>query len=76
MIVFIDFKKVFDSIVRTKMLKVLLAYMGFPLQMVGAIKVMCENTSGLMIIPEGKTDLFPILTLECFKVIHWLHSYS
>ena len=31
-IVFIDFKKVFDSIVRTKMLKILLAY-GIPLQM-------------------------------------------
>ena len=50
--------------------------MGFPLQMLGAIKVVYENTSGLVIIPEGKTDLFPILTLECFKVIHWLRSYS
>ena len=50
--------------------------MRFPLQMVGAIKVMYENTSGLVIIPEGKTDLFPILTLECFKVIHWDRSYS
>ena len=43
-----DFKKAFDSIVRTKMLRILQAY-GIPHQMVEAIKVMDENTSALVI---------------------------
>ena len=47
-IVLIDFKKAFDSIVRTKMLRILLAY-GIPHQMVEAIKVKDENTSALVI---------------------------
>ena len=47
-IVLIDFKKAFDSIVRTKMLRILLAY-GIPHQMVEAIKVKNENTSALVI---------------------------
>ena len=36
--------------------------MGFPLQMVEEVKVRYENTSALVIITEGKTDLFPIDT--------------
>ena len=43
-----DFKKAFDSIVRTKMLRILQAY-GIPHQMVEAIKVMDKNTSALVI---------------------------
>lgn len=43
-----DFKKAFDSIVRTKMLRILPAY-GIPHQMVEAIKVMDKNTSALVI---------------------------
>lgn len=59
--VLIDFKKAFDSIVRTKMLRILLAY-GISHKMVEAIQEMYENTSALVIIPEGKPDLFPIDT--------------
>ena len=43
-----DFKKAFDSIVRTKMLRILQAY-GIQHQMVEAIKVMDKNTSALVI---------------------------
>ena len=60
-ITFIDFKKAFDSIDRTKMLQILTAY-GIPPEIVSAIKVMYENTSALVITPEGNTDIFKIDT--------------
>ena len=59
--VLIDFKKAFDSIFRTKMLRILLAD-GISHKMVEAIQEMYENTSALVIITEGKPDLFPIDT--------------
>ena len=60
-ITFIDFKKAFDSIDRKKMLKILSSY-GIPPELVAAIKVMYENTSALVITPEGNTDVFKIDT--------------
>ena len=60
-ITFIDFKKAFDSIDRKKMLKILSSY-GIPPEIVAAIKVMYENTSALVITPEGNTDVFKIDT--------------
>ena len=58
-ITFIDFKKVFDSIDRSKMLKILAAY-GIPSEIVNAIRVMYENTSTFGVNPEGNTDIFKI----------------
>ena len=60
-ITFIDFKKAFDLIDRSKMLKVLVAY-GIPSEIVNAIWVMYENTSAFVVIPEGNTDIFQIDT--------------
>ena len=58
---FIDFRKAFDSIDRGRMLQILKAY-GIPPDVVAAIRVMYENTSALVIIPEGKTEQFAIDT--------------
>ena len=60
-ITFIDFKKAFDSINRSKMLKILVAY-GIPSEIVNAIRVMYENTSILVVTPEGNTDIFQVDT--------------
>ena len=60
-ITFIDFKKAFDSIDRRNMLKILSSY-GIPPEIDAAIKVMYENTSALVITPEGNTDVFKIDT--------------
>ena len=60
-IVFIDFKKAFDSIDRNVMFKILEAY-GIPQEIVDAIKIMYTNTSATVITPEGLTDLFSINT--------------
>ena len=60
-ITFIDFKKAFDSIDRKKMLKILDAY-GIPPEIVSAIRVMYENTSALVMTPEGNSDVFQIDT--------------
>ena len=60
-IIFIDFRKAFDSIDRKKMLEILEAY-GIPPEIVKAIKVMYEDTSAVVITPEGETDSFAINT--------------
>ena len=60
-LVFIDFRKAFDSIDRNKMLLILNAY-GVPTEIVDAVKVMYEDTSALVITPEGETDSFAINT--------------
>ena len=41
------------------MLKILSSY-GIPPEIAAAIKVMYENTSALVITPEGNTDIFKI----------------
>jgi len=60
-LIFIDFKKAFDSINRDTMLKILLAY-GVPPSLVSAIRVMYTNTKATVLTPEGETDTFDINT--------------
>ncbi|KAI8494372.1 hypothetical protein Bbelb_275980 [Branchiostoma belcheri] len=60
-LIFIDFKKAFDSINRDTMFKILQAY-GVPLQIVNAIKIMYDNTKATVLTPEGETDTFNINT--------------
>ena len=56
-LLFIDFKKAFDSIDRNVMFKILEAY-GIPPEIVEAIRIMYTNTSAIVITPEGLTDFF------------------
>ena len=58
-IVFVDFKKAFDSIHRGKMMKILEAY-GIPEKIVKAIAALYENTQAKVLSPDGETDSFPI----------------
>ena len=58
---FIDFCKAFDSIDRGRMLQILKAYKISP-DVVAAIRVIYENTSALVITPDGKTEQFAIDT--------------
>ena len=58
---FINFRNAFDSINQGRMLQILKAY-GIPPDIVAAIRVMYENTSALVITPEGKTEQFAIDT--------------
>lgn len=58
---FIDFRKAFDSIDRVKMFLILEAY-GIPPDVVKAIKVTYEETSAIVITPEGETNAFTINT--------------
>ena len=60
-VTFIDFRKAFVSIDRGKMFQILNAY-GIPLEVVDAIKVMYEDTSALVITPEGEPNTFSIDT--------------
>ena len=58
-LVFVDFKKAFDSIHRGKLMKILEAY-GIPEQIVKTITVLYENTQAKVLSPDGETDSFPI----------------
>ena len=58
---FINFRKAFDSIDRGRMFQILEAY-GIPPDVVSAIRVMYENTSAVVITPEGETEQFAIDT--------------
>jgi len=60
-VVFIDFRKAFDCINRSKMFKILEAY-GVPKDIVNAIAVMYRDTSAVVITPDGETDMFSIDT--------------
>ena len=60
-IVFIDFRKAFDSIDRNKMFQILEAY-GIPTETIEAIKVMYQDTTAVVITPECLTDKFFINT--------------
>ena len=53
-IIFVDFKKAFDSIDRGKMLKMLAAY-GIPSIITNAIALFYENTEARIITPDGET---------------------
>ena len=59
-LVFIDFKKAFDSIHGGKILKILRAY-GLPEQLVSAIGILCKGTKAKVLSPDGETELFETL---------------
>ena len=59
-LIFIDFKKAFDTIHRGKMLAILKAY-GIPEELVTAISIMYEDTTAKVITPGGETETFNIL---------------
>ena len=58
---FIDFRKAFDSVNRSRMFEILIAY-GIPTTIVNAIKVMYKDTHATVMTPEGQTDPFTIMT--------------
>ena len=59
-IVFVDFRKAFDTIHRGKMMKILLAY-GIPKKIVDAIRVLYDNTRARIISLDGETEEFEIV---------------
>ena len=59
-IVFVDFKKAFDSVNREVMFEILALY-GFPDKIIKAIKALYSNTKAKVITPDGETDLFDIV---------------
>ena len=59
-VLFVDFKKAFDSIHRGEMMKILKAY-GIPEKLVDAIKLLYEDTKAKVLSPDGETELFDVL---------------
>ena len=59
-ILYIDFRKAFDSIRRNKMMEILRAY-DVPPNLRSAISKMYENTRAKVISPDGETDYFDVL---------------
>ena len=57
-ILYVDFKKAFDSVHRGKMMKILKAY-SIPIQLRNAIRKLYENTKAV-ISPDGDTEYFDI----------------
>ena len=60
-IIFIDSKKAFDSVDRNKLFLIIHAY-GVPEKIVKATQIMYENTSSVVLTPEGETTDFKINT--------------
>ena len=58
-ILYVDFRKAFDSIHRGKMLKILKAY-DVPPNLLNAISLLYEDTKAKIITPDGDTDFFQI----------------
>ena len=58
-ILYVDFKKAFDSIHRSSMIKILKAY-DIPPKLLAVIEKMYENTRARVITPDGETELFEI----------------
>ena len=58
-IIYVDFKKAFDSINRKVMIKILKAY-GIPNCLVNVIALFYENTRARVITPDGNIDSFVI----------------
>ena len=58
-ILYVDFKKAFDSIHRPTMMKILKAY-NIPPKLLSAIERMYENTRAKVISPDGETEMFEI----------------
>ena len=59
-ILFVDFTKAFDSIIRVKMEQILQAY-GIPKETVAAIMILYRNTKVKVRSPDGDTDYFDIV---------------
>ena len=74
-IIFIDFKKAFDTIHRGKMFTILKAY-GIPEELVTAISLMYEYTTAKVITPDGKTETCNILAgVLQGDTLAFCHSY-
>ena len=58
-VLYVDFKKAFDSIHRATMMKILKAY-DIPPKLLAVIEKMYENTRAKVITPDGETDFFEI----------------
>ena len=58
-LIFVDFKKAFDSVDREKMFDILSLY-GIPLKIITAIKLLYTDTKSSVQTPDGETDTFPI----------------
>ena len=59
-LIFIDFKKAFDTIDRRNILTIQKAY-GIPKELVTAINIMYKDTTAKVIILDGETETFNIL---------------
>ena len=59
-VIFIDFRKAFDSIHRGRMMTILKAY-GIPGKLLTAINQMYTNTKARVLSPDGETEWFEIL---------------
>ena len=59
LILYVDFKKAFDSIHRSTMMRILKAY-NIPPKLLAVIEKMYENTRAKVISPDGETDFFEI----------------
>ena len=59
-LIFVDFKKAFDSINRDKMFDVLLIY-GIPSQIMKGIKGLYLDTMAQVVTEDGNTNFFPII---------------
>ena len=59
-LVFIDFKKTFDSVHRRKMLEILRGY-GIPEQLVRAIGLLYKDTRAKVLSPGGETKYFELV---------------
>ena len=59
-ILFVDFRKAFDSIHRGKMLKILAAY-GIPNELLNAIDILYKDTRAKVVSPDGETEYFNIV---------------
>ena len=59
-LVFVDFKKAFDSVDRDTMFDILSLY-GIPQKIIDAIKLLYTDTKASVQTPDGETDTFPIL---------------
>ena len=59
-LIFIDFKKAFDSVDRDKMFDILSLY-GIPQKIIDAIRLLYSNTQSCVQTPDGETTSFSIL---------------
>eukprot|EP00111_Clytia_hemisphaerica_P007051 TCONS_00020441-protein len=59
-ILFLDFRKAFDSIHRGKMLKVLAAY-GIPNELINTIDILYKDTRAKVVSTDGETEYFNIV---------------